>query len=25
VQWQVIGRASDYDIWIDDVSFLGCP
>ena len=25
VQWQVIGRASDYDVWIDDVSFLGCP
>jgi hypothetical protein len=25
VQWQIIGRASEYDVWIDDVSFLGCP
>lgn len=25
VQWQIIGRGQEYDIWIDDVSFLGCP
>jgi hypothetical protein len=25
LQWQVATRGADYDIWIDDVSFAGCP
>jgi len=25
LQWQVVGRKGEFDLWIDDVSFLGCP
>jgi len=25
LQWQVSARNVDYDFWIDDVAFLGCP
>ncbi len=25
VQWQVATRGAEFDIWIDDVSFVGCP
>ena len=25
LQWQVAAAGSAFDIWIDDVSFIGCP
>jgi hypothetical protein len=25
VQWQVNTPGAEYDIWIDDVQFTGCP
>jgi endoglucanase len=25
IQWQVSGRGAAFDVWIDEVSFVGCP
>ncbi|MBV9950250.1 MAG: hypothetical protein JOZ69_25640, partial [Myxococcales bacterium] len=25
MQWQVNSPGADYDIWVDDVQFTGCP
>ncbi len=25
VQWQVAAQGANYDIWVDDVQFTGCP
>jgi endoglucanase len=25
MQWQVSVPGADYDVWVDDIAFVGCP